>query len=114
MPRGDGKTNPNERTMLPLALTQLQAGQNQAAVEVLATIDSLFACDPSRLINRLTADTHLGLADRAAVIYRTAMGSPLHDDLESANGPFMEARQAARAAVANMQAGKLPLALADQ
>lgn len=104
----------NEQATLPVAFTELQAGQNRAAIKALTTNASLSADDPSRLINLGTAYSRLGRSDEAAAMYRAAMTSPIRYDLELANGQFMDSRWAARTALANMQAGRPQLALAEQ
>lgn len=103
---------PHEQAALPVAFAELQAGQNRAAIEALTTNSTLSTDDPSRLINLGTAYARLGQTDQAMAMYRAAMTSPIRYDLELADGRFMDSRWAARAALANMLAGKAQLTLA--
>src|SRR3546814_16581824 len=52
--------------LLPVAYSELKAGENQAAVETLTGETTLDARDPSRLINLGTASARLG-RDRKSV-----------------------------------------------
>ncbi len=101
-----------DSNILPVAFTELKAGENQAAVEKLTGNTGLDARDPSRLINLGTAYARLGRTTDAAAAYDAAIASPIRYDLELANGDYMDSRWAARTARANLDAGRPLLALA--
>lgn len=99
--------------VLPVAYAELKAGENHAAVEKLTGDTGLDARDPSRLINLGTAYARLGRTVEAAAAYDNAIGSPIRYDLELADGRYVDSRWAARAALANLGAGRPLLALAQ-
>ena len=101
-----------DESVLPVAYTELKAGENQAAVDKLAAETQLDKRDPSRLINLGTAYARLGRTVEAAAAYDTAIGSPIRYDVELANGDYVDSRWAARTALANLNQGKPLLALA--
>src|SRR3546814_16843445 len=63
--------------VLPVAYSELRAGENRAAVEKLTGETTLDARDPSRLINLGTAYARLGRTADAAAAYDAALGSPI-------------------------------------
>lgn len=97
---------------LPVAYSELQAGQNRAAVAKLTGNSALDARDPSRLINLGTAYARLGQTGDAAAAYEAAITSPIRYDVELAGGDYMDSRWAARTALANLNQGRPLLALA--
>lgn len=96
---------------LSVAYEELQAGQNQLAVDKL-THSRIDAQDPSRLINLGTAYARLGQKAEAQTAYRAAITSDIRYDVELSNGTYMDSRWAARTALANLNQGKPLLALA--
>lgn len=101
-----------DESVLPVAYTELKAGENQAAVDKLTGETRLDKRDPSRLINLGTAYARLGRTAEAAAAYDSAIGSPIRYDLELANGDYVDSRWAARTALANLKQGRPLLALA--
>lgn len=101
-----------DESVLPIAYTELKAGENQAAVDKLTGETRLDKRDPSRLINLGTAYARLGRTAEAAAAYDSAIGSPIRYDLELANGDYVDSRWAARTALANLKQGRPLLALA--
>lgn len=98
--------------ILPVAYSELKAGENQAAVAKLTGETTLDARDPSRLINLGTAYARLGRTADAAAAYDAAIDSPIRYDVELASGRYVDSRWAARTARANLDQGKPLLALA--
>ncbi|WP_411339506.1 hypothetical protein V6U71_16700 [Sphingopyxis sp. J-6] len=98
--------------VLPVAYSELRAGDNQAAVAKLTGETTLDARDPSRLINLGTAYARLGRTADAAAAYDAAIDSPIRYDVELASGRYVDSRWAARTARANLDRGKPLLALA--
>ena len=98
--------------VLPVAYSELKAGQNEAAVAKLTGDIDVDARDPSRLINLGTAYARLGRTDDARTAYEAAAASPIRYDVELANGDYMDSRWAARTALANLDAGRAQIALA--
>lgn len=98
--------------LLPVAYSELKAGDNQGAVAKLTGETTLDARDPSRLINLGTAYARLGRSADAAAAYDAAIDSPIRYDVELASGRYVDSRWAARTARANLDQGKPLLALA--
>ncbi len=106
-------TGPQADSMtLPVAYSELRAGENQAAVAKLTGETALDARDPSRLINLGTAYARLGRTSDAAAAYDAALASPIRYDLELSDGRYVDSRWAARTARANLGAGRPQLAFA--
>ncbi|MDZ3832463.1 MAG: hypothetical protein U0S50_11685 [Sphingopyxis sp.] len=103
---------PADTMILPVAYSELAAGENQAAIDKLTGESRVDARDPSRLINLGTAYARLGRATDARNAYLAAESSPIRYDLELADGRYMDSRWAARTALANLSAGRPQLALA--
>jgi Flp pilus assembly protein TadD len=100
-----------DEMVLPVAFAELQAGENDAAVEKLTGESRIDTRDPSRLINLGTAYARLGRTAEARTAYQAAADSPIRYDLELANGRTMDSRWAARTALAHLAGGE-QLALA--
>ncbi len=98
--------------VLPVAYSELKAGDNDGAVAKLSGNPALDARDPSRLINLGTAYARLGRTADAKAAYEAAEASPIRYDLELANGDYMDSRWAARAALTNLESGRAQIALA--
>ncbi|WP_234715601.1 hypothetical protein [Sphingopyxis macrogoltabida] len=98
--------------VLPVAYSELKAGENRAAVAKLTGETTLDSRDPSRLINLGTAYARLGRTADAAAAYDAAIDSPIRYDVELASGRYVDSRWAARTARANLDQGKPLLALA--
>lgn len=101
-----------DSTALPVAYSELRAGENHAAVAILTGETTLDARDPSRLINLGTAYARLGRTSEAAAAYDAAIASPIRYDLELANGDYVDSRWAARTALANLKQDRPLVALA--
>lgn len=101
-----------DSTALPVAYSELRAGDNQTAVAILTGETTLDARDPSRLINLGTAYARLGRTSEAAAAYDAAIASPIRYDVELASGRYVDSRWAARTALANLKQDRPLLALA--
>src|SRR3546814_17867849 len=82
--------------LLPVAYSELKAGENQAAVEKLTGETTLDARDPSRLITLGTAYARLGRTAEAAAAYDAAIGSPTPYAVELASGRYLANTEARR------------------
>ncbi|MXP25006.1 tetratricopeptide repeat protein [Altererythrobacter indicus] len=83
-----------------VAFEQLAAGDSAEAIEELRR--SEYANDPARLINLGTAYAQSGDYKKAAKFFRAALASGTQYRLELADGSWMDSRQAARLALANL------------
>ena len=85
-----------------VAFTELSAGNAGAAVRKLEDGAS-DRSDPAVLINLGTAYARQGATDKALAAFRSAIASQDRYDLELADGSWMDSREAARLALANLQ-----------
>lgn len=85
-----------------VAYSELTGGDAAAAVRKLEEAASA-ARDPAVLINLGTAYARQGATDKALAAFRAAIASPERYDLELADGRWMDSREAARAALGNLQ-----------
>lgn len=94
-PQADGSTP-------DVAYAELAAGNADAALRKLEE-PSVDRTDPAVLINLGTAYARQGATDKALVALRAAVSSPERYDLELADGSWMDSREVARRALANLQ-----------
>lgn len=85
---------------MDVAFEQLVAGDSAEAIEELQS--SEYANDPARLINLGTAHAQAGDYQKAAKFFRASLASDTQYRLELADGSWMDSRQAARLALANL------------
>lgn len=89
-----------------VAYVELVNGNAAAAVRKLEA-DRADRADPALLINLGAAYARQGATDKALAAYRAAIASPDRYELELANGTWMDSREVARQALANLQRASL-------
>ena len=85
---------------MDVAFEQLVAGNSAEAIEDLQKSDR--ANDPALLINLGTAHAQAGDYKKAAKFFRASLASDMQYRLELADGSWIDSRQAARLALANL------------
>lgn len=85
-----------------VAYTELSTGNADAAVQKLEG-SARQSRDPALLINLGTAYARQGATDKALAAFRAAVASPERYDLELADGSWLDSREVARIALANLQ-----------
>lgn len=93
-----------DRATPDVAYAELAAGNSDAALRKLEDA-SADRSDPAVLINLGTAYARQGSTDKALAALRAAVASPERYDLELADGRWMDSREVARIALANLQRG---------
>jgi Flp pilus assembly protein TadD len=85
---------------------ELAQGRPDLAIERIRANRELSADDPAALINLGTAHVRIGRPDEAQTYFKAAIISSERQDLELADGRWMNSRRAARLALGMMPKGK--------
>lgn len=93
--------SPEERAE-SVAYSELNNGNEMAAIRKLARSEPVKSGDPAALINLGTAYARAGMYDAARASFRAAADSSMRYDLELAGGDWMDSRDAARAALKHL------------
>ena len=88
---------------IDVAYEQLSNNQNQAAIEKIIASEAYAAADPAALINLGSAYARIGRIADARQAFQAAIASNTRYDLQLADGSWMDARWAARAALAGLE-----------
>lgn len=98
---------PVETEKVDVAYRELARHDNSAAVASILAGSAAAAGDPAALINLGTAYMRMGDAASARRAFNAAIASRVRYDLQLADGTWLDSRDAARAALAYLDRGRI-------